>query len=290
MRLPLEVLAAIRGGSRPRLANFDPPLPARVHLVRLRPRLRPRHCPDARGQRAGGSLLLRRGNVQQLLDGDPAGGGAAARLQRPERCAQARDPPLPVVAFGRIKNPLDMERVLQQGDADLIGMARQLIADPELANKVRDGRLGEVRPCIASNACLHRVAQRDPVRCALNPAAGQERRLGTLTPATTPRRVAVAGGGPAGLSAAVTLAQRGHPRDPVRAGERARRPHPARGAPAAARRDRGVGAASCRGGGSPRGRRSAGCGGERGHNRGPRPRRGGRRHRLAPLHAGARLP
>ena len=124
--------------------------------------------------------------------------------------ALKRTTPLPVIAFGRIKNPVDAERILRQGDADLIGMARQLMADPELANKVRDGRLREVRPCIASNACLLQTAQQLPVRCALNPAAGREHRLGALTPAATPRHVAVAGGGPAGLSAAVTLAGRGH--------------------------------------------------------------------------------
>ena len=124
--------------------------------------------------------------------------------------ALKRATPLPVVAFGRIKNPVDAERILQQGDADLIGMARQLIADPELPNKVRDGRLREVRPCIACNdACILQVMQRNPIRCVQNPAAGRERR-GALMPATTPRHVAVAGGGPAGLSAAVTLARRGH--------------------------------------------------------------------------------
>ena len=80
------------GRGRPRLAHLGPPLPARVHLIRLRPRLRSRGRPGARGKRARRSLLLRRGNLQQLLDGDPAGGGAAARLQRPERRPQARDP------------------------------------------------------------------------------------------------------------------------------------------------------------------------------------------------------
>ena len=64
--------------------------------------------------------------------------------------ALKRATPLPVVAFGRIKKPADAERILQEGDADLIGMARQLIADPELPNKVREGRLREVRP-------LHRL-------------------------------------------------------------------------------------------------------------------------------------
>ena len=209
MRLPLEVLAAIRAAVGP-----DWPISIRLCL----------HEYTSFGYDLDYGLDIARtlaasGHVDLFCS--DAGTFSSFWMEIPPaavpqlvfndlNAALKRATPLPVVAFGRIKNPLDMERILQQGDADLIGMARQLIADPELANKVRDGRLGEVRPCIASNACLHRVAQRDPVRCALNPPAGQERRLGTLTPATTPRRVAVAGGGPAGLSAAVTLAQRGH--------------------------------------------------------------------------------
>ena len=209
MRLPLEVLAAIRAAVGP-----DWPISIRLCL----------HEYTSFGYDLDYGLEIARtlaASGQVDLFCSDAGTFSSFWMEIPPaavpqlvfndlNAALKRATPVPVVAFGRIKKPLDMERVLQQGDADLIGMARQLIADPELANKVRDGRLGEVRPCIASNACLHRVAQRDPVRCALNPAAGQERRLGTLTPATTPRRVAVAGGGPAGLSAAVTLAQRGH--------------------------------------------------------------------------------
>ena len=80
------------GRGRPRLARLGPPLPARVHPVRLRPRLRSRGGPGACGKRACRSLQLRRGFVQQLLDGGSAGRGAAARLQRPERRPQARDP------------------------------------------------------------------------------------------------------------------------------------------------------------------------------------------------------
>ena len=209
MRLPLEVLAAIRGAVGP-----DWPISVRLCL----------HEYTSFGYDLDYGLEIARalaasGHVD-LFCAD-AGTFSSFWMEIPPaavpqlvfndlNAALKRATPLPVVAFGRIKNPLDAERIIREGDADLIGMARQLIADPELANKVRDGRLGEVRPCIAGNACLHQVAQRDPVRCALNPAAGQERRLGTLTPAAAPRHVAVAGGGPAGLSAAVTLARRGH--------------------------------------------------------------------------------
>ena len=209
MRLPLEVLAAMRAAVGP-----DWPISVRLCL----------HEYTSFGYDLDygleiGRALAASGHVDLFCS--DAGTFSSFWMEIPPaavpqlvfndlNAALKRATPIPVVAFGRIKNPVDAEGILQQGDADLIGMARQLIADPELPNKVRDGRLGEVRPCIAGNVCLHQIDQRDPVRCALNPAAGQERRLGALTPAAAPRHVAVAGGGPAGLSASVTLAQRGY--------------------------------------------------------------------------------
>lgn len=118
---------------------------------------------------------------------------------------------LPVVAFGRIKDPVAAERILRDGQADLIGMARQLITDPETPNKVREGRYDDIRHCIACNdACIYQVMQENPIRCVHNPAAGREREVGDLVPASSPLRVVVVGGGPAGLTAAETLARRGH--------------------------------------------------------------------------------
>ncbi|MGD9536784.1 MAG: FAD-dependent oxidoreductase [Alphaproteobacteria bacterium] len=119
--------------------------------------------------------------------------------------------PQPVIAFGRIKSMRAAEGILQRGEADLVGMARQLIADPEAPNKARAGRFDEIRPCIGCNdACVFQVMQEKPIRCVQNPAAGREREAGPLIRTDQPRRVAVIGGGPAGLSAAATLAERGH--------------------------------------------------------------------------------
>ena len=209
MRLPIEVLAAMRAAVGP-----DWPISIRLCLHEYTPF---GYDLDygleiARALAASGHVDLFCSDAGTFssfwMEIPPA---AVPQLVFNElNAALKRATPVPVVAFGRIKNPADMERILRQGDADLIGMARQLVADPELPNKVRDGRLGDVRPCIACNACLHQVAQRDPIRCGQNPAAGRERQLGALAPAATPRHVAVAGGGPAGLSAAVTLATRGH--------------------------------------------------------------------------------
>lgn len=120
---------------------------------------------------------------------------------------------LPLIAFGRIKRPGHAARILAEDTADLIGMTRQLLADPEWANKVREGRIEEIRPCVACNQeCIGRVVQSLPIACVHNPAAGREAMLGvaTRTTAETPKRVIVVGGGPAGLKAAESAAMRGH--------------------------------------------------------------------------------
>src|SRR5690606_6560880 len=120
-------------------------------------------------------------------------------------------PELPIVATGRMTSPELAEWVLASGKADMIGMARPLIADPEWANKAREGRDADIRPCVGANWCLAAIVN-SPLACIHNPAVGREKELGvgTLQPAANPRRVAVVGGGPAGLRAALVAAQRGH--------------------------------------------------------------------------------
>lgn len=132
---------------------------------------------------------------------------------RPLNAALKKASRLPVVAFGRIRPPQLGEDMLAAGEADLIGMARQLITDPETPNKLRDGRDEEVRRCIACNdACIYQVGQEKAIRCVHNPAAGRERDLDehNLAPATPARTVVVVGGGPAGLKVAEIAARRGH--------------------------------------------------------------------------------
>lgn len=120
---------------------------------------------------------------------------------------------LPVFVVGGIKDPAHAEAIVAEGKADMIAMARALLADPEIPNKARDGREDEIVRCIRGNqGCMGRILRGLGAGCTVNPAAGRERVLGigTLRTAATPGRWLVVGGGPAGMRAAATLAQRGH--------------------------------------------------------------------------------
>lgn len=117
---------------------------------------------------------------------------------------------IPVAASNRINMPEVAEEILTRGDAQLISMARPMLADPDWVRKAEAGNSDEINTCIACNqACLDHAFVRKHVSCLLNPRAGRETEL-RLSPTRTAKRVAVVGAGPAGLSAALGLAQRGH--------------------------------------------------------------------------------
>jgi tRNA-dihydrouridine synthase len=119
---------------------------------------------------------------------------------------------LPVVGAGRIVTPAEAEGFLASGDCDFVGMARQLIADPDWVRKAERGEAAKVRPCVGANWCMSAIFAQAPIACIHNPAAGAEQELSEhdVAAATTPKTVAVVGGGPAGLRAALTAARRGH--------------------------------------------------------------------------------
>ena len=123
---------------------------------------------------------------------------------------KARARGVPVVTCGRIETPEQAEAVIAGGKADLVGLCRPLIADPEWPAKAMTGRRDEIRYCIACNQCWGWVTEGRPIACVANATAGRELELGPLAPAAPPRRVVVAGGGPAGLEAARVAAERGH--------------------------------------------------------------------------------
>ncbi|MBI4505795.1 MAG: FAD-dependent oxidoreductase [Chloroflexi bacterium] len=119
---------------------------------------------------------------------------------------------VPVDAAGRIDGPGLAEDILAAGQADFVSLGRPLLADAHFARKAAEGRPDEIRRCIACNqGCIDRVV--DPrfkeMTCLVNPAAGRESPE-LVAPARLPRRVVVVGGGPGGLQAAITLAERGH--------------------------------------------------------------------------------
>ena len=115
---------------------------------------------------------------------------------------------VPVAVAGRLDDPWVAGEVVMSGKADLIAMARGLLADPDLPNKWLSGRFREVRRCIACNVCIDGNPV-EPITCTVNPEAGREREM-QIQPAPRPKRVLVIGGGLAGLEAARVAALRGH--------------------------------------------------------------------------------
>jgi thioredoxin reductase len=120
---------------------------------------------------------------------------------------------LPIISYGRVKHPDMAEAMIAGGEADLIGMARQLIADPQTPRKIAEGRGDDIRFCTASNdSCIFEVLLGKPIRCDHNPAAGREKLLTErhMRRSNDVKTVMVVGGGPAGMKVAETLSRRGH--------------------------------------------------------------------------------
>ena len=117
---------------------------------------------------------------------------------------------IPVIAVNRLNTPEVAEGVLAGGQADLVSLARPLLADPQWPNKARDGQAARINTCIACNqACLDHVFENKAVSCLVNPRAAHETELNYL-PTDKPQRLAVVGAGPAGLACATVAAERGH--------------------------------------------------------------------------------
>jgi 2,4-dienoyl-CoA reductase (NADPH2) len=117
---------------------------------------------------------------------------------------------IPVVASNRINAPETAEEILARGDADMVSLARALLADAEFPNKARAGDRAGINICIACNqACLDHYFIGQPASCVVNPRAGRETKL-VFNKVSRRKRVAVIGGGPAGLSCASVAAERGH--------------------------------------------------------------------------------
>jgi 2,4-dienoyl-CoA reductase-like NADH-dependent reductase (Old Yellow Enzyme family)/thioredoxin reductase len=117
---------------------------------------------------------------------------------------------LPLLATSRVVDPIEAERLLEEGRADAVGMTRALITDPELPEKARDGRLEDILRCIGCNACIAHYHAGTAIACTQNPRTGRERTLPPPVTAARPGRLVVVGAGPAGLAAAAEAAGAGH--------------------------------------------------------------------------------
>ena len=117
---------------------------------------------------------------------------------------------IPVATVGALNEPEQMERILAEGQADVVCMARALLADPELPKKVEQNRTDEILRCIRCFTCHAERMLTQTRICALNPQIGREYEAKFDAPPTTPKRLLIAGGGPGGMQAAVTAAKRGH--------------------------------------------------------------------------------
>jgi 2,4-dienoyl-CoA reductase (NADPH2) len=116
----------------------------------------------------------------------------------------------PVISSNRINDPGVAEEVLRNGGADLITMARGLLADPDLPNKAQSGKSRLIYHCVACNqGCFDSIFQGRPATCMVNPRAGREAEL-QVKPAPKSRKIVVVGGGPAGMKVACTAKDRGH--------------------------------------------------------------------------------
>ena len=117
---------------------------------------------------------------------------------------------IPVIAVGKLADPDLAEKIIAEGKADMVAIGTGLLTDPYWVKKVREGDQERIRPCIGCyDGCMGRITRGKPLSCAVNPATGRER-FYRLERAERPRKVAVVGGGPAGLEAARVASIRGH--------------------------------------------------------------------------------
>ncbi|MER0284338.1 FAD-dependent oxidoreductase [Clostridioides difficile] len=117
---------------------------------------------------------------------------------------------VPVATLGGLNDPAQMEEIIASGKADVVEMARALLADYELPKKVMSNRDEDIVKCLRCFTCMAERAATSTRRCTVNPLIGREIEGMEITPVLKPKKVLVAGGGPGGLKAAITAAQRGH--------------------------------------------------------------------------------
>jgi 2,4-dienoyl-CoA reductase-like NADH-dependent reductase (Old Yellow Enzyme family)/thioredoxin reductase len=116
---------------------------------------------------------------------------------------------IPVMAVGRINEPHIANEIIKKKKADLVCIGRGLLADPEMPKKAMEGRLDEIRTCIACNTCMQSIFKKGRIECLVNPMLGREKEMAFI-PAQKIKKVLVVGGGPGGMNVAWVAAKRGH--------------------------------------------------------------------------------
>jgi 2,4-dienoyl-CoA reductase-like NADH-dependent reductase (Old Yellow Enzyme family) len=166
-----------------------------------------------------------------LVAGSSASLGGAVHIAPPMAFANGYTAPMaaaakarsktPVLVAGRINQPQDGNQIIASGQADMVGMTRALICDPEMPGKAEAGKLDDIRACIGCNqACIGHFHMGYPISCIQHPETGRELTYGTLKPAVKRRKILIAGGGPGGMKAAAVAAARGHDVTLYEAGQR----------------------------------------------------------------------
>lgn len=212
MRLPVEIVQRVREAVGPdfiliyRLSMLDliPDGSNWAEVVQL-----------AKAVTAAGATILNTGigwheaRIPTIATSVPRGAFAWVTKKMRETL-RAEGITIPLVTSNRINMPEVGEQILADGSADMVSLARPLLADPDFVRKAREGRAADINTCIACNqACLDHTFQLKIASCLVNPRAGHETEL-VLRRAPARKRYAVVGAGPAGLAAATTLAERGH--------------------------------------------------------------------------------
>ncbi len=128
--------------------------------------------------------------------------GFAAEIKKHVDCA--------VATVGALSDPDMMEEIIATGKADVVEIARGLIADPDIPRKIRTGKGDEINKCLKCLNCFSNLVSNGQFHCAINPEAGREAEMAYVIPAAEKKKVLIAGGGVAGMQAAITSAERGH--------------------------------------------------------------------------------
>ena len=116
---------------------------------------------------------------------------------------------IPVMAVGRINDPYIADDIIRYEKADLVCIGRGLLADPEMPLKAKEGRMDEIRTCIACNTCMQSIFRKGRIECLVNPMLGREEEMAFIQ-TKKPKKIMVIGGGPGGLNTAWVAAKRGH--------------------------------------------------------------------------------